>query len=262
MVRPKQQQQKKKKKNNNKGGGGVDFAKIKRKIGRKLPPAKNATDTTVKSKALVLPEQSVASDKAGLAVSGKGLTLKELLHQTSHHNPKVRREAVNGVRDLVLKHPSELKLHWLLVLHKLRERIGDDDKTVREALYHLLKSAIFTAFEDDVPTPLVSLLMASVLNAMTHLAFDVRMMAFRFFDLIVERYPSSFFLYAEQVLHHYHDILRNVQVYFNDKGKLEVALTGLVRCLSLLASGPRSSCMAPVEEPVTLHAFDCDHTPI
>lgn len=41
--------------------------------------------------AIVLPEQSVASDRAGLAVNKKGLTLKELLQQTSHHNPKVRR---------------------------------------------------------------------------------------------------------------------------------------------------------------------------
>lgn len=41
--------------------------------------------------AIVLPQQSVAADKAGHAVSKKGLTLKELLQQTSHHNPKVRK---------------------------------------------------------------------------------------------------------------------------------------------------------------------------
>lgn len=33
----------------------------------------------------------MASEKGGLAVNKKGLTLKELLQQTSHHNPKVRR---------------------------------------------------------------------------------------------------------------------------------------------------------------------------
>ncbi|KHN48497.1 hypothetical protein glysoja_048303 [Glycine soja] len=43
------------------------------------------------STAIVLPEQSLAAEKAGLAVNKKGLTLKELLQQTSHHNPKVRR---------------------------------------------------------------------------------------------------------------------------------------------------------------------------
>lgn len=47
------------------------------------------------STAIILPEQSVASDKAGLAVSKKGLTLKELLQQTSHHNAKVRKGTVS-----------------------------------------------------------------------------------------------------------------------------------------------------------------------
>lgn len=84
MVRPKAQLKKQQKR-------GVDFKKIKRKIGRKLPPPKNTTNTEVKSKAIILPEQSVASEKAGLAVSKKGLTLKELLQQTSHHNAKVRK---------------------------------------------------------------------------------------------------------------------------------------------------------------------------
>lgn len=41
--------------------------------------------------AIVLPEQSVASERDGLAVNKKGLTLRELLQQTSHHNAKIRR---------------------------------------------------------------------------------------------------------------------------------------------------------------------------
>lgn len=47
--------------------------------------------TNISPTAIVLPEQSIAAEKAGLAVNKKGLTLKELLQQTSHHNPKVRR---------------------------------------------------------------------------------------------------------------------------------------------------------------------------
>ncbi|KAK4281719.1 hypothetical protein QN277_013180 [Acacia crassicarpa] len=88
---------------------GVDFKKIKRKIGRKLPPPKNSRNTDIKSKAIILPEQSVASEKAGLAVYKKGLTLKELLQQSSHHNPKVRREfkdVLAGIKELFIKHPQ------------------------------------------------------------------------------------------------------------------------------------------------------------
>ncbi|KAJ7974885.1 testis-expressed sequence 10 protein [Quillaja saponaria] len=213
---------------------GVDFKKIKRKIGRKLPPPKNTTNTEIKSKAIILPEQSVASEKEGLAVNKKGLTLKELLQQTSHHNPKVRRDALMGIKDLFLKYPAELKLHKYAVIEKLRERIGDDDKVVRESLYQLLKSVILPGCKEDNQVLVMSLLMSYIFNAMTHLAIDVRLMAFKFFDLVLEFYPPSFLLHAEKILQNYEDILRKNQFYLQDKGKLKNALAGLVHCLSLL----------------------------
>lgn len=46
------------------------------------------------STAIILSEQSVAPDKASLAASKKGLSLKELLQQTSHHNDEVRKGTV------------------------------------------------------------------------------------------------------------------------------------------------------------------------
>ncbi|KAH9737959.1 Ipi1 N domain-containing protein [Citrus sinensis] len=206
---------------------GVDFKKIKRKLGRKLPPPKNATNTEVKSKAIVLPEQSVASEKAGLAVSKKGLTLKELLQQTSHHNSKVRRDALMGLKDLFQKYPAELRSHRYAVIEKLRERIGDDDKVVRETLYQLLKTVVFPGCKEDNQGPFVSLMVAYIFNAMTHLAVDVRLMAFKFFDLVVQYYPPSFSLYADKVLQNYEDILRKNQFYLEDKAKLRSALAGL-----------------------------------
>ena len=47
-----------------------------------------------------------------------------------------------GIRDIFLKYPAELKLHKLATIEKLRERISDDDKIVRETLYQLFKSVI------------------------------------------------------------------------------------------------------------------------
>lgn len=41
--------------------------------------------------------------------------------------------------------------------------------------------------------------MGYIFNAMIHLSIDVRMMAFKFFELLVEYYPSSFFLHADKV---------------------------------------------------------------
>ncbi|KAG6437195.1 hypothetical protein SASPL_102106 [Salvia splendens] len=193
MVKVKTKSQSKKSKR-----GGVDFKKFKRKIGRKLPPPKNTTNTEIKSKAIVLPEQSIASERVGLATSKRGLTLKELLQQTSHHNAKSRKDALHGIKDILLNNPDELKLHKLSVVEKLRERIGDDDEFVRETLYQLFKSVIFPGGTKDNQGPVVSLMMAYVFNAIAHLVLDVRLMAFKFSDLVVQFYPSSFPFYAEK----------------------------------------------------------------
>ncbi|XP_047312940.1 uncharacterized protein LOC124916254 [Impatiens glandulifera] len=213
--------------------GSVDFKKIKRKVGRKLPPPKNATNTEIKSKAIILPEQSIVSEKAGLAVSRKGLTMKELLQNTSHYNPKVRKDALIGMKELFLKFPAELKLHQLAVIGKLCERIADDDKMVRELLYQLLKSVIFPSLNEE-HSQTISQVMMYVLDAMKNLTIDIRLMAFKFLDLIVQHYPSSFPLYSEKILQNYEDILRKSRSFLQDEGKLNNVLEGLVRCLLLL----------------------------
>ncbi|KAH1150736.1 hypothetical protein AAZX31_16G089600 [Glycine max] len=192
----------------------VSSKKIRRKVGRKLPPPKNTTDTEIKSKAIVLPEQSLAAEKAGLAVNKKGLTLKELLQQTSHHNPKVHRDALIGIKDLFTRYPAEQKLQKYAAVEKLRERIGDDDKVVRKSLYDLFKVVILPCCKEDNQELIVSLLMPYIFNAMTHLVVDVRMMAFDFLDLILEFYPPSFSpSYAEKIFQNYEDILVRNQYY-------------------------------------------------
>ncbi|CAA6659672.1 unnamed protein product [Spirodela intermedia] len=198
-----------------KASGSKKPNKIKRKIGRKLPPPKNATNTQIKSKAIVLPEQSMVSERTGMAVNSRGLTLKELLQQTSHHNAKTRKVALTGTRDLLIKHPSELKLHKVAVIEKLRERICDSDKAVREVLYNVLKTVIFPHIKEEITAPVISLMMAYVFNAMTHLAIDIRVMGFKFF--------ISF------------DIMRNKQLYLEDKSKIKDVLDGLLHCLSSFA---------------------------
>lgn len=239
---------------------GVDFKKFKRKLGRKLPPPNNATNTEIKSKAIILPEQSVALDKEGVPVSKKGLTLKELLQQTSHHNVKVRRDALIGIKELLLKFPAELKLHKNAVIEKLRERISDDDKVVRETLFQLFKSIILPGCKEDFQGAPISLIMAYIFKAMTHLAIDVRFMAFKFFDLVIQNYPPAFSTYAEKALENYSDILQKNQFHLEDKSKLKFVLSALVRCLSLLPSNNREfhSTGQNTAEKEVLHAFERD----
>jgi pre-rRNA-processing protein IPI1 len=59
-----------------KPGVGVDFKKVKHKVGKKLPRAQNETNTNFTARAINLPNQSVNDDKSGAAVNQRNLTLK------------------------------------------------------------------------------------------------------------------------------------------------------------------------------------------
>ncbi|KMZ70733.1 hypothetical protein ZOSMA_195G00290 [Zostera marina] len=227
MGRPKKNASKKK------NPGSIDFKKIKRKVGRKLPPPTNSTDTQIRSKAIVLPEQSMLSNRTGMAVSRKGLTLKELLQQTSHHNAKTRKSALLGISDLLKKNPSELKTHRKVIMEKLCQLISDGDKSIRQILFNLLKKSIFPVSKEDAS--IIPLTMAYVFNAMTHLVLDIRLSAFNFFDLIVAFYPSSFYPYSDQIIDNYMHILQNSQTYIQDRVIFKSIIGGLERCLCLLS---------------------------
>ncbi|KAL9811648.1 putative testis-expressed protein 10/pre-rRNA-processing protein Ipi1 [Arabidopsis thaliana] len=225
---------------------GIDFKKIKRKLGRKLPPPNNATNTEIKSKAIILHEQSVAAERDGFATSKKGLTLLELKNRTGHPNAKVRKDALHGIKDLLKHHPAELQSNKYATTHKLRELITDDDKLVRDDFYTLL-TGIFLACKEDINKGLmVSSLMPYIFTAMTKSSIEVRLMAFKFFRLVLEFYSPTFSLYAEktfpeisicylmQILENYKDVIHNNHFYIQDKKKLKVVLLGLADCLSLL----------------------------
>ncbi|CAN8258267.1 unnamed protein product [Cochlearia groenlandica] len=219
----------------------IDFKKIKRKLGRKLPPPKNSTNTDIKSKAIILPEQSVAAEKSGYAKSKKSLTLHELLPRTLHPNSKVRKNALLGIEELFKSHPSELQSNKYACVDKLKGRVSDCDSQVRMAFFKLFKNRIFPFCEEDNKGRIVSLLMPSVFFAMAETSFDVRLMAFEFFNLVVEFYPLTFSLYADKILENYKDVIIQINhLFMEDKSSLKVAFSGLTHCLSLLPSDAES----------------------
>ncbi|CAN6874647.1 unnamed protein product [Brassica oleracea var. botrytis] len=235
---------------------GIDFKKIKRKLGRKLPPPKNATNTEIKSQAIVLPEQSVGADKSGFATSKKGLTLDELLKQTSHHNAKVRKNALHGIKDLLEHNPAELQSLKYAIVDKLRERLSDDDKSVRDTFYLLFDSKIFPSCLEDNQGPMVSRLMPYIFKAMAESSVEVRLMAFKFFHLVVKHYPPTFSLYADKILENYKDIIQKNHFYVQDRSKLNVALSGLAHCLSLLPCDESDNESKKENEPLLAYEQD------
>ncbi len=56
-------------------GVGIDFKKVKHKVGKKLPKAQNDTDTNFKARSIHLPSQAVKDDKTA-PTNYQNLTLK------------------------------------------------------------------------------------------------------------------------------------------------------------------------------------------
>ncbi len=57
-------------------GVGVDFKRVKHKVGKKLQKAQNETDTSFKAASINLPSQALAEDREGVPVNSHNLTLK------------------------------------------------------------------------------------------------------------------------------------------------------------------------------------------
>lgn len=65
-----------KKKKGGNPGVGVDFKRVKHKVGKKLPKAQNETRTDFAARSINLPSQSVTADKGGAAVTSRNLTIQ------------------------------------------------------------------------------------------------------------------------------------------------------------------------------------------
>eukprot|EP00775_Hariotina_reticulata_P010124 gene10124-10282_t len=190
-------------------GVGVDFRKVKHKVGKKLPKAQNETRTDFQSRSINLPNQSVTLDKAGAAVSERNLTLKELVAQLSHHNANTRKDALTGLQQLLLSHPLEARRHTALLLEALATRVSDGEQQVRTALVPLLRTAALPAVGPTALQPFLPMFLAHLSAALTHLSADVRLDALAVLEALTEAAPALLAADANllAVLKHYTGLL-------------------------------------------------------
>ncbi|GBG25148.1 Pre-rRNA-processing protein IPI1 [Hondaea fermentalgiana] len=133
----------------------VDFKRIKRKVGRRAPQRLNATDTSFKTKTVNVREQSLVADKGGVIVSSKNLTVVELLSKARHHNARVRRDALDGILEIVEAHGASAQLRTQLtaIMTCVVELVNDDEKSVRVAVHHVLLALFATSGAETNPAP-------------------------------------------------------------------------------------------------------------
>lgn len=172
-------------------GVGVDFRRVKHKVGKKVGKAQNETDTNVVSKSITLPEQSIGVDKGGAAVTHRNLSLKDLLSQCTHHNDRVRCDALKGLIELLKANPKEAQVSALQLLTTVSSRLADRDESCRAAVKQLLQEALLPAMGSTALSPFFPVLLAHVNAALTHLAFPVRTDAMACLEVLMDYRPAS-----------------------------------------------------------------------
>ena len=128
---------------NNKQSTGIDFIRAKKKVGRKIRKQANETNTEVKAKRINLSVQSVGAVGKGGQVTGRGLSMPELLNQCQHYSARVRKDALDGIQELLQNHPSSLIPCAATCVEKVAERLVDQEQIVRAAA----RGASFDAHE-------------------------------------------------------------------------------------------------------------------
>lgn len=194
---------------NNKQSGGIDFIRAKKKVGRKIKKSNNETDTTVRAKRINLSTQTLGAEGKGDAVTSRGLSMPELLNQTTHYSERVRKDALEGIRELLQSHPESLVASAATVVEKVAERLVDQEQVVRTAARAALKSGLLPALGPHGLAPFARRLVLHVGAALTHVAPAVRRDAPRVLEALLDAAPHLVGAHAPAAtLRHLADLLR------------------------------------------------------
>lgn len=163
-------------------------------MGRKVAPSNNHTNTNFKSKTLNVREQSVVANKNNIIVSSRNLSLTELISKLAHHNAGVRKEAVEGILDILIKYSTgsvELKSKLSGLVAGILIAIGDEEKQVRVEILKVLKVLFEMNYGSEVHwfTPFIKLYMFHVFAGLSSLQLGVRLDCMSLVDLTFEFFP-------------------------------------------------------------------------
>jgi hypothetical protein len=202
------------------GGGFVDMVKAKSKKGpqqrdfkkikvtgygknRKVRP-RNFVNTTLRTRALVVPYQKVADEERLRShrleqTTRRNQSADELCAKLSHHNAKTRREALRGLRELCETDPTVFHMRLGRVLTGVLEGLqlaGEEEKT-DTALCELL-AAFFSFIPEQQLAPHGPLVWAYLSSSLSHLRPQVRLLGLLVLEAILDRCPRMLMLVVDQ----------------------------------------------------------------
>ncbi|KAL5519515.1 IPI1 [Sanghuangporus vaninii] len=168
-----------------------DFTKPKLKLGKGKKPATNAVDTSFKARSIALPQQSITvANEISVPTTKRKLTLDALLTHLKHYGAGVRKDALQGLQELLGEHPVLIQQNLSRLVNSCVRLISDEDASVRRAL-HAFLSRLLPRIPKDHLVPHAATLLLFTASAQSHIFLEIRLDAIRLLDLFLELIPEQ-----------------------------------------------------------------------
>ncbi|CAJ0578327.1 unnamed protein product, partial [Mesorhabditis spiculigera] len=165
------------------------FAKKKIKVGKVLKKTA-ATDATFTTRKISMISQLAGQAQgSSVALSHRGLTIKELCRRLGDGDRNSRKEAATGLKQLLTAHPDLIKTELATYLPALARTI-DKTKTYQGRCELKLLITKICTLPQDIMNPHFALLIAHTLRALANMANDVRMLGASILKICILSYPE------------------------------------------------------------------------
>ncbi|XP_073979718.1 testis-expressed protein 10 [Rhodnius prolixus] len=165
-------------------------AKVKLKSSKTvLPKGQNLTDTNFKVKKIVIKDQVKPHEKGELLSTTK-LNVQDLLSRLGHHNVNMRKEALEGLTELISSHSEQILHSYLSVLLKnVTKSILDFVGLIRKDAIRLL-SNIFSKTQCQQLEPFFPSMSSYLICGLTHIDYGIRVDSLYLLDIFLKHVPK------------------------------------------------------------------------
>jgi hypothetical protein len=179
-----------------------DFKTSKPKLGKKIV-ANTHTDTSFKSKSIIVPNQSILNeDPVG----------KQLSH-LRHSNANMRKESLINLSNILNNDNYGDILNFAHIIEETIKLILDEDKRVRKALYTFYSNALLKLKSQSF-RPFFPTIVVYTSTAMTCIFEDVRNDSLKFIFLFQKLFPDLFFEFGEKIILNFSSLFSDIKKEF------------------------------------------------
>ncbi|XP_064480746.1 testis-expressed protein 10 homolog isoform X2 [Ornithodoros turicata] len=178
-----------------------DFQKQKLRVGKRLPKGLNVTDTSFKSKRIIVPQKTPKASSGGPLTTWKH-SIQDIISKLHNYSGTTRLSALEELKEFGSSHPEALTPHLKPLLETLGPICSDRTEAVRQSAHKVLKLVLNSVTQDRL-SPFGPLLLSQLGCAVNHISDDVRTDALNLLGIMLECVPSIVISTPYSVLHNF-----------------------------------------------------------